>query len=504
MNELIGTTLGAYRVDALIGVGGMAEVYRAWQPSMERHVALKLLPTHVSDHPDFAERFRREARMLAQLSHTHILPVFDFGEVSDRLFLVMPLMENGTIATRVRGRRVPLEQVVRVGVQVGDALAYAHERGVVHCDVKPGNILLDERGNCLLADFGIARMLGDVTPGADGADDVALGTPSYMAPEQAEHAAVDGRADIFALGVVLYELAVGARPFRTDDAYLRVHGVPPPPSSLRPELPQQLDWILLRALSARRDDRFTHASEMVQALRALPTRRTPLSPAVSPAPRSQTTSAPTASHTPRPRAALPPQSQPRQRVRAPTFIAAVLACAFAVVLGLTVYLRSNPSSPPRPAATASVAATTQPAATAPNPAKLFAGCPRSPSPDLAAAPDVAAALGCPAQDGVRDRAATVQEYERGAVVYFAQPGSENADGGVAYVLLNDGSAERIAAGGVPRLAALGNPIGPRLTGLRADFQSYDRGRIFRVRVWRDARAFTIALSDGRRGVWRSS
>ncbi len=267
--DLIGKTLGPYRIDALLGAGGMAEVYKAFQPSMDRIVALKALPAALSAQPEFRERFRREAKLIAQLKHTHILPVYDFGEAEGHAYLVMPLMENGTIASRVRGRRLPLEDIVRVGTQIGDALDYAHEKGMVHRDVKPGNILLDTRGNCLLSDFGIARMTVDtLTP-----DQSRMGTPAYMSPEQAEGDNIDGRSDVYSLGVVLYELATGRRPFDSSDPnvlmYQHAHNTPPAPRSIDPTLPEQLEWVILHAMAKRPADRFINGAELGRALRPL-------------------------------------------------------------------------------------------------------------------------------------------------------------------------------------------------------------------------------------------
>ena len=491
--DLIGHQLGAYRIDALIGVGGMAEVYRAWQPSTERHVALKILPVHTAGRPEFAERFRREALMVAQLQHAHIVPVFDFGfdEADGRMYLVMPLLENGTIATRVRGRRVPLDQVVRVGMQVGDALAYAHQRGVVHCDVKPGNILLDERGNCLLSDFGVARWLGDSV----GHDDP-LGTPAYMAPEQADEAQVDGRADIYALGAVLYELATGARPMRKDDAYAQVHGVPQPPSSLNRVLPQQLDWILLRALAQKREDRFADAGELVRALRALraaPTRGAATNPPTPTPPVTPTTAA-------RPK---PPRTKRERFAWLSTFavtfalllIALAVGSAFMPQTSANTLVSTPVNTPATPSPEPICCAVAPPLGSAD-----FAHCPVA----LGAGITVARSdknIGCPSQAVALNRTAAVIEFEKGSVLYFAPPGSNNALRGVAYVLFKDGAAQRIEIGGKLPTDQLGRRISdaPRLTS--ADFQSFDNGRAFRVREYQNDQPISVVLVDGVRGEW---
>lgn len=496
--DLIGHQLGAYRIDALIGVGGMAEVYRAWQPSTERHVALKILPVHTAGRPEFAERFRREALLVAQLQHAHIVPVFDFGidEADGRMYLVMPLLENGTIATRVRRRRVPLDQVVRVGTQVGDALAYAHQRGVVHCDVKPGNILLDERGNCLLSDFGIARWLGDSVRHDDP-----LGTPAYMAPEQANEAQVDGRADIYALGAVLYELATGVRPMHENDAYVQVHGVPQPPSSLNRVLPQQLDWILLRALAQKPENRFADAGEMVRALRALraaPTRGAAANP---PTPTQHLT--PPAAARPK-----PPRTRRAHLAWLSTFTVAFALLLIALAIGSTFLPRTSVSTPVNAPATPPP----QPTDVAPccvmgmMDGSDFAHCPVA----LGAGIHVVRSdrkIGCPSQPVALDRTAAVIEYERGSVLYFAPPGSNDALRGVAYVLFKNtaaqrnGAAIRIEIGGKLPTDRLGKRVSdaPRTTS--ADFQSFDNGRAFRVRGFENDLPISVVLVDGVRGDW---
>ena len=488
--KLIGQTLGAYRIDALIGVGGMAEVYRAWQPNFERNVALKIMPADESKRPEFAERFRREAQMIAQLQHVHILPVFDFGEFKGRMFLVMPLMENGTIATRVRGRRVPLDQIIRVGTQVGDALAYAHQRGMVHCDVKPGNILLDERGNCLLSDFGIARLLGSAA-----ADDDPLGTPAYMAPEQAAGTQIDGRADIFALGAVLYELCVGVRPYRKDDAYSQTHGAPRPPSSINSSIPQQLDWIVLRALAQKREDRFADAGEMVRALRALraaPTRGTATNPPAPPG------THPAAAHT------KPPRTMHKRFAWLPT-----LAVTFALLL---IVLAVGSAFMPQPSAKSPLIT---PATPPPQPTEVVPCCVMAvlgPA-DFTRCPialnegfyiqDIHKDIGCPSQPAALNRAAAVIEYESGSVLYFAPPGSNDALRGVAYVLFKDGAALRIEIGGKLPTDRLGKRIADDPRATSAEFQSCEHGRVFRMRGYEDDQPISVRLVDGVRGDWRT-
>src|SRR5919106_217077 len=204
MEDLTGKQFGHYQIVAPLGEGGMAAVYKAYQPAMERYVAIKVLPRHMSSSDQFVTRFRREARLLAQLQHPHILPVFDYGEADGYPYIVMPFIISGTLAELLHKQRLPLAQVRRIMLQIGDALSYAHMRGMIHRDIKPSNVLIDERGNCLLTDFGLARMAVASTKITSSGD--IMGTPAYMSPEQGAGAHIDHRSDIYSLGIVLYEM----------------------------------------------------------------------------------------------------------------------------------------------------------------------------------------------------------------------------------------------------------------------------------------------------------
>src|SRR5512143_62258 len=205
MEDLTGKQFGPYQIVAPLGEGGMAAVYKAYQPSMERYVAIKVLPRQMAESPEFIARFKREAHLLAQLQHPHILPVFDYGEADGYPYIVMPFVQSGTLADLMHKRRLNLVEIRRVMIQIGDALGYAHARGMIHRDVKPSNVLIDERGNCLLTDFGLARMTEAVSAKLTSSGAV-MGTPAYMSPEQGAGQNLDGRSDIYSLGVILYEL----------------------------------------------------------------------------------------------------------------------------------------------------------------------------------------------------------------------------------------------------------------------------------------------------------
>jgi len=277
MEDLSGRSFGPYRIVAPLGAGGMAAVYKAYQPAVDRHVALKVLPRHFAQDSEFLGRFEQEAKILAGLQHPHILPVHDYGESDGFTFIVMPFIKTGTLADVIDEHPLPLEQITRVITEVGDALDYAHARGLVHRDVKPSNILIDERGNCLLADFGIAKIL-------EGADKLTatgglIGTPKYMSPEQGTGQAVDGRSDLYSLGVVLFEMATGRAPYEAETPIAvvlkHIRDPLPLPRAINPAMPEALERVILRSIHKEPSGRFGTAAAMVEAIGALPSTKTP-------------------------------------------------------------------------------------------------------------------------------------------------------------------------------------------------------------------------------------
>jgi serine/threonine protein kinase len=268
MEDLSGKQLGPYRIVEPLGEGGMAAVYKAYQATMDRYVAVKVLPRFLASDPEFVGRFKQEAKVLARLQHPHILPVYDFGEHEGYTYLVMQCIEAGTLADLLQGRPLPGEQIQRIVAQVGDALDYAHSQGIVHRDVKPSNVLIDERGNCQLTDFGIAKIVEGATYLTRTGGTV--GTPAYMSPEQIRGEKLDGRSDIYSLGIVLYEMATGRQPFRAETPpavfVKHLHDPLPPPRKLNQDLPEVFERVILKALSKDREHRFRTASEMVAAL----------------------------------------------------------------------------------------------------------------------------------------------------------------------------------------------------------------------------------------------
>jgi serine/threonine-protein kinase len=395
MEALVGRQLGPYQILRELGQGGMATVYLAYQPSVARYVALKVLHPSLAQNPEFHVRFQREARVLANLQHPHILAVYDFGAAEDYAFVVMPYLATGTLASRLTGQPLPLAEAAKVVTQVADALDYAASRGVVHRDVKPSNILLDERGNCLLADFGIAKLLDtgparllDTASGPTLAGNI-VGTPAYLSPEQGRGEMVDLQSDLYSLGVVLYKMVTGRVPFEAETpvgVILKHLQEPLPlPTTINPSLPPAVEAVLLRALAKDRRERFATGAELAQALQAASTQRapsatqtlpaapTPKSTLLEPAPDARVPTAAPASP-PRPAAAPAAPAPPARRAALlrPSLWAALLGglCLLAAMvavpaLGLT-WLRGQATSPTptrAAAATHTPAATTAPAPT---------------------------------------------------------------------------------------------------------------------------------------------
>nr|BBH95378.1 hypothetical protein KTA_35770 [Thermogemmatispora argillosa] len=286
--ELIGKTLGGYVLEKLLGYGGTSAVYlaRSSEPATPAApVALKVfLPrTHLTPakRAEFLRRFLQEAQAASRLEHPHILPIYTWGEEAGFAYLVMPYMAGGTLAHYVRQHGpLSLEQAAHYLEQIASALDYAHQRGYIHCDVKPANILLDGRGNAFLSDFGIARLLRDELPGeGEGApaseqvtgESPLMGTPDYLAPEQALNEPVDHRTDIYALGATLFYLLAGRPPFLADSpialALLHVHEPPPALCELDPHIPPQVDYVLRKALAKFPEERFASAQLFSDAFR---------------------------------------------------------------------------------------------------------------------------------------------------------------------------------------------------------------------------------------------
>jgi serine/threonine protein kinase len=264
-----GQMLGPYQIISQIGEGGMATVYKAYQPSMDRNVAIKVLPGQLAESAEFTQRFQQEARIIAKLEHPHILPVFDYGESGGITYLVMRYLDAGTLRDRMEnGRPLPLDEIDRLFTQLADALSYAHSYGIIHRDLKPSNALIDSQGNLFLTDFGIAKLLESASPRLTQTDAI-MGTPAYISPEQAQAVKVNQRSDIYSLGIILYEMVTGRVPFvaETPLAVILKHVSDPLPlpSSLKPDIPETIEKVVLKALAKDPSDRFATVEEFLSA-----------------------------------------------------------------------------------------------------------------------------------------------------------------------------------------------------------------------------------------------
>jgi serine/threonine protein kinase len=272
----IGYTLGGrYVIEALLGQGGMSAVYRANDPNLRRPVAIKLIHSHLSADPEFISRFEGEAAAVAQLRHPNIVQVFDFNHDGDTYYMVMEYLPGETLQDRLKAlsavkQRFPLTTTATILATVADAVAYAHERGTIHRDLKPANVMLMPQGQPVLTDFGVAKILGGQRHTATGA---VIGTPAYMSPEQVRGEPLDGRADIYSLGIMLYEMAAGQPPFEGSSAMtvmLKHVNEPVPDIRLQvADIPQGMVAVIDKALAKRPDQRFQSASQLASALRAV-------------------------------------------------------------------------------------------------------------------------------------------------------------------------------------------------------------------------------------------
>jgi serine/threonine protein kinase/tetratricopeptide (TPR) repeat protein len=278
-----GTRLGPYEILAPVGEGGMGRVYKAKDTRLDRLVAIKLLQEDIADRPEVQERFEREARTVASLSHPHICTLYDIGHQGKSDFLVMEYLEGETLAQRLERGPVPLEEVLRYATEIADALDKAHSKGVIHRDLKPSNIMLTSTGSKLL-DFGLAKLRRDTGPfgvfsaaplAADSisAPGAILGTLSYMAPEQLEGREVDARTDIYAFGTVVHEMVTGKRPFDGRGGASVIAAIlketPPPPSHTNPQVPAELECIVAKMMAKDPSKRYPTAAEVLLDLRAL-------------------------------------------------------------------------------------------------------------------------------------------------------------------------------------------------------------------------------------------
>ncbi len=265
-----GEKVGGYTLGRQLGQGGMATVYLGHHPELDRQVAIKVMHQNFLEDAGFVARFKREAQIVAKLTHPHIVPVYDFSEHDGQPYLVMKYIQGWTLKKQLIKNPPDLDGILDIVTAIGDALNYAHAEGILHRDIKPSNIVIDQDNIPYLADFGLARLAssGESTMSAD----MLLGTPHYISPEQARGAMkLDGRTDIYSLGVVLYELLVGKVPFTGESAFSIIHDhiytALPAPTLINPEIPQSVENVLYKALQKQPSERYETANDLISDLR---------------------------------------------------------------------------------------------------------------------------------------------------------------------------------------------------------------------------------------------
>jgi serine/threonine protein kinase len=262
--------LGPYQILEKISKGGMGTVFKAYHPALDRHVAIKVLASRFSSDPSFVQRFKKEARIVARLEHPHILPVYDFAFDADTAYLVMKLVEGSSLYAHIGPRGMPPDRAMLIVEAVAQALSHAHRRNIVHRDIKPDNILIDETEWVYLSDFGMAKMVTTTGPTGEG---TIMGTPEYMSPEQAQGKTVDSRSDIYSLTVLIFHILTGTLPFKGTHPLATIKQVIYDPfpeiTSRAPQLPKLLDPLLQKGASKNPEDRFSDVEELVKMLGAV-------------------------------------------------------------------------------------------------------------------------------------------------------------------------------------------------------------------------------------------
>ncbi len=263
-------TYGRYQIIEELGKGSMGIVYKAHDPQIDRLVALKVLRQDRLTSDDFIHRFLKEAKAIGRLSHPHIVTVYDVGEDHGTIYIAMEFLEGRPLNQVMGERRLGLREIIEIGIQAAETLDHAHQKGIVHRDVKPSNILLQTSGQIKITDFGIAHIEDPSASVQTQAGEI-LGTPAYMSPEQVMSRPVDGRSDLFSLGIILYELATGKRPFGGENLAAIFNSItqeiPSPPVRINPEIPLEFSQIILKCLNKKQEERFQSGKTLAEALK---------------------------------------------------------------------------------------------------------------------------------------------------------------------------------------------------------------------------------------------
>ncbi len=374
--------IGRYHIKNELGRGGMATVYQAYDPNFERDVALKVLPRAFLHDPQFRARFEREAKMVAALEHSAIVPVYDFGEEDGQPYIVMRMMSGGDLADKLKQGALSYKEAARIITRLADALDAAHSKGIVHRDLKPGNILFDQYNNPYLSDFGIARLAhGSHTLTGENI----IGTPAYMSPEQIQgEKDLDGRSDLYALGIIFYHMLIGHTPYQatTPAKVMMMHILEPVPdiANLKPEMPEVVNQWLQKLLAKEPNDRFATAADMSAALQSALRGETHATLQAKPIVSATRVSAPPTAEILSPSSAPPPLTPPPYATAAPPLMpsqtkrnwipyavgAFLLVGVGAVVLLVTAFMGYRGQGPlallasPTPTVTAVVSTTEEP------------------------------------------------------------------------------------------------------------------------------------------------
>jgi serine/threonine protein kinase len=267
MSFVTGKKLGPYTIQSQLGKGGMATVYKAYRPDLDRYVAIKVIDPSLAKEKDFIERFTREARVIAKFNHPHIVQVYDFGRYNGQAYYVLNFIDGQTLQERMTKSPLSNLEILEVVLAVGGALQYAHNCGVLHRDIKPSNVMIARDGIIYLTDFGLAKSIEN---SSSLTDEKIVGTPHYISPEQAQsNPMIDEGTDIYSLGVMIYEMVVGCLPYDGKTAFSiiedHIHRPPPLPTSIKPNLPQDVEAVILQAMAKQRSDRYESITGLVKA-----------------------------------------------------------------------------------------------------------------------------------------------------------------------------------------------------------------------------------------------